>query len=179
MDAILYTRKMILDEPQPDPINTLPKVLPRPPKVEPTAVAAAVSAPIPAPACAISIDASRVGASYRQFSELMSKGQATIKFMEFTEQKAQNGALLEQMRAARTARGELDSSARYQRVASVLPPRDALFAMDPASLATQRQNVHIALGECDEELRYLYHLYIDECLDVEIARVRDVLMKLA
>lgn len=186
---IIHANKQMTDEPKQDsqtititPVSVAPigAIRADEPKVEPlgeqrSAESACGIQRSAEPTCAIAINESRIGEPYKKFSDLISKGQATLKYIEFLDQKARNQAIIAQLRAGSAT---LAPMARYQQCASQLPSRDTLFAMDAASAQATRQQVQRVLTDCGDELRYLYHLYIDECLDVEIARVRDILLKL-
>jgi hypothetical protein len=137
-------------------------------------------APAPAPTSqqgpAIAIKDSRVGVPYQRFSELMTRGQLELKYLEFQEHKAQNSAALDAIRG-RLGAG-VNHTEIYQRLSATLPARDDLLATPVAEVAARRQQIQGLLAECDGELRYLYHLYIDECIDIEVTRVREQLMAL-
>jgi hypothetical protein len=138
------------------------------------------------PTCAISIRDSKVGALYQRFGELTERAQSTARYMDFIAQHARNRAIVEQLRAAIPIAGS-DSCAsdpattaraianEYARLCESIPGDTQLASMGALEAHSARQKIQETLALCDTIRRYLYHMYIEECLDAEIASAKGAL----
>lgn len=131
---------------------------------------------------AISIKDSKVGAPYQRFCDLRTRAQLELQYVDLLERKARIDEELVAYQAAAglSAAAAVDPlakcSERYQNALGKLIAPEKILTADVSSIPGSRQRIMDVLGVCEGELRYLYNLYLSECITVDIDRIRNKLL---
>lgn len=141
----------------------------------------AAQMPLIEPTYAISIKDSPIGLPYQKFHELLTHSHLSMKYLDLLEQKLRVAEVLQQYRAIHpecngAGASTSASDAKYQRLRDKLPSPEAILATVPSSITGTKQKIGEVIMECNDELRYLYNLYTEECINIEINKIREALV---
>lgn len=121
----------------------------------------------------ISIKDSSVGIPYQRFCDIRSKAQLELRFIDLMEQRAHISEILS---SYCTSEPPNKCSERYKILYDKMIPSEKILTIIPDAIPDVRKQLTDILGTCERELRHLYNLYLDECINLELNKIREMLV---